>query len=136
MIDSALMREAIGVMAESQQVVPELDGDLGESGEIIVEKIGSGGIIGVGGALTGIAHRIFLSYGRTKAQDYAQAVHEHPSYHSPPSWQGKVINWTKPGTGPKFLERPLRQRQRGMAGRISRLIRAELGLAINAPLGT
>jgi hypothetical protein len=40
---------------------------------------------------------------------YAIAVHETMSPHDPPSWQrmyenGREIQWTTPGTGPKFLE--------------------------------
>lgn len=41
------------------------------------------------------------------AKDYAIAVHEHLSEHSPPSWKKAGqdgINWTRSGTGPKFLE--------------------------------
>lgn len=39
------------------------------------------------------------------AKEYAIAVHEHLSEHSPPSWQkAQNINWTASGTGPKFLE--------------------------------
>lgn len=46
------------------------------------------------------------------AAAYALAVHEHLSEYSPPSWKkaeesGHGINWTQPGTGPKYLERPL-----------------------------
>lgn len=45
-----------------------------------------------------------LSFGT----EYAIAVHEHPSKHSPPTWKGKVINWSQSGTGPKFLENAIK----------------------------
>jgi hypothetical protein len=42
---------------------------------------------------------------------YALAVHEDLSEYSPPSWQkahaeGRGIEWTQAGTGPKYLETP------------------------------
>lgn len=45
--------------------------------------------------------------GGGEPEEYAVAVHEHPSAMSPPSWQGKTITWTYPGTGAKFVERPM-----------------------------
>jgi len=43
------------------------------------------------------------------AAPYALAVHEHLSQHSPLSWRKAVnIKWTTPGTGPKYLETPVR----------------------------
>jgi hypothetical protein len=47
-----------------------------------------------------------ISFGGPSAP-YAVVVHEHPSDISPPSWQGKVINWHPSGTGPKYLEKAL-----------------------------
>ncbi len=45
------------------------------------------------------------------AKAYAVAVHEHLSEFSPPSWRGKEeIHWNVPGTGPKFIENPVRER--------------------------
>lgn len=52
-----------------------------------------------------------LSYGGPSVK-YALAVHEHPSKHSPPSWQGKQITFSPAGHGPKYLERPLLAAQR------------------------
>ena len=51
---------------------------------------------------------VTISFGGT-AIAYALAVHETPSPHDPPSWHimyehGGLIQWTTPGTGPKFLE--------------------------------
>ena len=55
------------------------------------------------------------------AAAYAQAVHEHPSSSSPPSWKGKIIKFRGGRQrGVKYLERPMRFHSIGMAGRIAR----------------
>lgn len=67
------------------------------------------------------------------ASAYALAVHEHPSTHSPPSWQGKSVAdilsvsnrtpWSvDSGRGPKYLERPLRKAVAGMPQRIAQVL--------------
>lgn len=59
---------------------------------------------------------VTLSYGGA-AEAYAIAVHEHLSEHSPPSWRNHPndIHWNAPGTGPKFLERPINDAQSTLA---------------------
>lgn len=47
----------------------------------------------------------------------AIAIHEHPSPHDPPSWQGVNVQFNPAGRGPKFLERPLLESLSGMAER-------------------
>lgn len=69
---------------------------------------------------------VLLSFGGG-AQDYAIAVHEHLSEHSPPSWvaaeeSGYGIHWNAAGTGPKFLEGPLNESRPYMAERIARRV--------------
>ena len=46
------------------------------------------------------------------AAPYAEAVHEHLSEHSPPSWvtaekEGRPVQFSPAGHGPKYLERPM-----------------------------
>lgn len=53
----------------------------------------------------------------------ALPLHEHPSEHSPPTWEGKALTFTKPGTGPKFLELPLMKAVDGMPERIAERIK-------------
>lgn len=70
---------------------------------------------------------VTLSYGSGPSRAYAEAVHEHLSEHSPPSWvaaeeSGRGINWTVPGTGPKYLEKPLNEARSEAAGWIARRI--------------
>lgn len=61
-----------------------------------------------------------MGYGGA-AESYAIAVHEHPSDYSPPSWvtHPNDIDWTTPGTGPKFLEGPINEAEKYLLGRIS-----------------
>lgn len=72
---------------------------------------------------------VMLSFGGA-AMDYALAVHEHLSEHSPPSWiaaeaSGYGIHWNVPGTGPKFLESTLNESRPYIAARVARRIRLE-----------
>jgi hypothetical protein len=66
-----------------------------------------------------------LSFGGA-AQDYAIAVHEHLSEHSPPSWviaeEGYGVQWSVAGTGPKFLESTLDESREYMGARVARRV--------------
>lgn len=53
---------------------------------------------------------------------HALAVHEHPSRHDPPSWEGVQVQFHPSGRGPKFLERPLLDAVQGMAERAGRKV--------------
>ena len=128
-MDAAILVEAQAILKDSQDnYVPVETEELKESGEIIATKLQKGIFIAPRRSLK-LSHRVEVTYGRTGGRDYALAVHEHPSTHSPPTWKGKSasqIKWSKPGTGPKYLERPLRRAQRGMAGRLSVMLSAAL----------
>jgi hypothetical protein len=101
---SALYVEAQEIMTEAKQAAPIDLGTLRASGHVNkpkVSKTGASVQLGFGGA----------------AAAYALAVHEHPSEHSPPSWQSGVrFNQG----GPKYLERPVREAQKGFADRLAR----------------
>lgn len=58
---------------------------------------------------------------------HALAVHEHPSPHDPPSWEGVNVKFNPSGTGPKFLEHPLLESVQGMADRVGSKVRTRLG---------
>lgn len=62
---------------------------------------------------------ITMGYGGAAAA-YALAIHEHPSDHSPPSWQGVDVQFSPAGRGPKYLERPLMEAIPGMDRRIAK----------------
>ncbi len=55
------------------------------------------------------------------ASAYALAVHEHPSRYSPPTWSDNV-NFSPGHTGPKYLETPVREAQKGLGRRVARFM--------------
>lgn len=64
------------------------------------------------------------------AADYAEAVHEHLSEHSPPSWKaaeasGSGVHFTQ--GGPKYLERPFLDHTKDLAQFLADGIRQKLG---------
>lgn len=63
-----------------------------------------------------------IGYGGAAAA-YAVAVHETPSEHDPPSWEGTNVDFKVKGTGRKFLETPLRAALPGMPERIAERIK-------------
>lgn len=71
-----------------------------------------------------------LSYGGAAAA-YATAIHEHPSDATPQSWQGKTLTFTKPGTGHKYLERPLNEEAPKVPERVAEHLRKWLKGQVN-----
>jgi hypothetical protein len=130
--DSFLHGEAESILAESQQLVPRDVGDLARSGR--VEK--PGGRVSAGGVGRGLLPRDArgrfteggwqVVYGRdgSDVEAYVEAVHEHPSEHDPPTWQGKAVHFTT--GGPKFLERPYRKAVSGIFARLAANLRGHL----------
>lgn len=108
-VPAALYYEANVIMTESKKRCPRSPdgGTLRASGHVqdpVVQGKRISVTMGYGGA----------------ASDYAVAVHEHLSEHSPPSWRHKEdIDWTIPGTGPKYLEGPIKEAVPGLKGRIA-----------------
>lgn len=62
-----------------------------------------------------------IGYGGAAAA-YAVAVHETPSEHDPPSWEGVTVNFKGQGQR-KYLETPLRAAMPGMSERIAERIK-------------
>lgn len=94
----ALFRRGEVIMADSKEhYVPTDKAALKNSGHVSLPEIGRTEI------------SVTLSYGAA-ASEYALAVHEHLSEHSPPSWQtaereGRPVQFTT--GGPKYLEKPV-----------------------------
>lgn len=65
---------------------------------------------------------VVIAYGGA-ASAYALAIHEHESGHSPRTWKGVELTFSRPGTGVKYLEIPLRTAQSGLAERLASKIR-------------
>ena len=67
---------------------------------------------------------VTMGYGGAAAP-YAEAIHEHPSGASPPSWRGKTLNFYSGGDRRKYLEKPLMAARSGLGLRLARRIRVE-----------
>jgi len=116
---SAVYMEAQIVLTESKKRCPSATGTLRASG--MVEKP----------VMEGKNIYAEISYGGAASQ-YALAVHEHLSVHSPPAWQqaeafGNGVQWHTPGTGPKFLESVINEGKADMRERPARRIQGTLG---------
>lgn len=99
----ALYAEANQIMRASQQVVPRDTGVLAGSGTVGFPDV------------RGSRITVQLGYGGA-ASAYALYIHEGQE-----SW-----NWNVPGTGPKYLERPVLQAASGMARRLADRIERNL----------
>jgi hypothetical protein len=104
----AVEMEARAVMRTAKRVVPLDGGDLRDSGTVdpLQRK--------------GTDFFVRLSFGDSgPSSSYALTLHEWPSPHDPPNWIGRQVSFSKPGTGPKYLETPLNAAMAGMDSRIA-----------------
>jgi hypothetical protein len=113
-VKKTLYQFANEVMGESLQVVPVLTGALMGTGKV-QEPVEDGPTISV-----------TMGYG-DEAVGYAIYVHEalEGPHEIDPNWNwakaaaaGKPINYTRPGSGPKFLSNPLQAKQDKLPGLI------------------
>lgn len=91
------------IMTDSKQVVPVLTGALMNTGKVFPPIEDSTSIT------------IELGYG-DESVDYAIYVHE--ELQSP---KGNPINWTRPGSGPKYLQNPFDQKSDQLAPRLAKV---------------
>jgi hypothetical protein len=98
-----------GVLQESKKIVPKKLETLKQSGTVDPPKMTSEGA------------SLEISYGGPAAA-YATAIHEHPSGSSPPSWGTKKLKFTTPGTGTKYLEKPLFKKAKTLDREVGALI--------------
>ena len=115
-----LRAEAEAIMTDSKtNYVPVDRGGAGLQGTGHVERVER--------TRDGLSVR--MAYGGPAAR-YAQAIHEHLSEYSPPSWKkaeasGHGVHFRH--GGPKYLERPILKALGGMADRIAVHLRTKLG---------
>lgn len=115
-MEAAITLEAERIVTTAKQDYVPVDlGPLRASGHVEPPK--RAGRLGLGKDI-----EVSMSFGGSSAP-YALAVHEHPSEHSPPTWQGKAIVFSPPGRGPKYLEIPFRLARTGMAARLARSLK-------------
>jgi hypothetical protein len=125
-----LLQEAQTILSDSQQLVPRDVGDLARSGEVKRSggRVSAGverGLLGrtATGQFTGAGYTV--AYGKDgDASAYALAVHETPSKHDPPTWQGKRVQF-KTGQS-KYLELPYRQHAGTVFPRMAAHLRGKL----------
>lgn len=103
------------VITAKNEYSPVLSGKLRDSIQKVKSTVSQGRDIG-GRFTSGSDIEISIIAGGDDIP-YAAAVHETPSVHDPPSWEGKTVNFKTGGS--KFLELPIRQAEKGMAGRIA-----------------
>ena len=119
LFSEVLAEEGQDVLDVAQdRFVPVETEALKDSGELILTPFKGG------------AYFVHVQFGNTsETEAYAVAVHEHPSFaSSPPSWHplGKVINWSKTGTGPKYLEKPIRLARKKMPFRVAMKVQTRM----------
>ena len=100
----ALKRTGETLMAEAIPITPMDTGDLRRSGYVSQPKV-------VGGDVT-----IEVGFGGTAAK-YALRVHE---------WTDPEPNWSEPGTGPKYLERPFNAMRTKLPSHVAASLRKDL----------
>lgn len=103
-LGNALTLAAENLMSEAIPITPFDTGDLRRSGYVSQPKV-------VGGDVT-----IEVGFGGTAAK-YALRVHE---------WTDPEPNWSEPGTGPKYLERPFNAMRSKLPAEISASFRRDL----------
>ena len=89
-------------MTDSKEVVPVLTGALMNTGKVFLPVEDATSIT------------VDLGYG-DESVDYALIVHE--ELQSP---KGNPINWTRPGSGPKYLQNPFDAKSDQLAPRIAK----------------
>lgn len=88
------------VMSESKRVVPVDTGALMSSGQVALPQV------------NGREISVTLGYGN-QSVGYALYVHEN---------MNPNVHWTRPGSGPKYLETPLKAKQGELGPRISQAV--------------
>lgn len=107
--EKALKSEGEVLLREAIRLTPKEDGHLRDSGTVDEPEWKGGKLV------------VTVAFGRSgPSAAYALAHHEHPSQHSPRSWGNKTpLDYTKRGTGVKYLERPFKDRSVGLTQRIA-----------------
>ncbi len=100
-VKAELWQFAQEVMTDSKQVVPVDTGALMSSGQVSTP------------AVSGREISVALGYGN-QSVGYALYVHENMSPN---------VHWTRPGSGPKYLENPLKAKQDQLGPRVAGAVR-------------
>lgn len=122
-LGTSLPREASGALYEVAEAV------MGESLELVPVDLGTlkNSHFVDRPVRSGSETSVTMGYGG-EAAAYAEAVHEHPSSASPASWLRGAVHFQTPGTGPKFLERPVVAAERTFAEDVGTALKSRLGI--------
>lgn len=116
-LSSAALEEAEVIAERSRnEFVPIASGNLASTIKVIKGGL-SQGRDEMGQFTAGSAVEVKIIAG-DETTPQALAIHEHPSPHSPPSWEGVTVQFNPGGRGPKYLEQPLNEAIGGMAERV------------------
>lgn len=116
-LSDAAMNEAQDIARKAEERTPEKAGKLRKTIKVVKGQL-SQGRSELGQFTSGSEIEIVIAAG-DDTTPYALTVHEHPSQHDPPTWEGVQVTFHPEGTGPKFLERPLLDSVDGMANRVA-----------------
>ena len=118
-LSQAALKEAEAIAERSRtEFVPIDKGDLAATIKVISGQV-SQGRNDLGQYTEGSAIEVRVIAG-DETTPQALAIHEHPSPHSPPSWEGVQVKFNH--GGPKYLELPLNESIGGMAERMGNKI--------------
>lgn len=124
-LNDAAESEANEIVMRAKELCPVESGELRDSIAVVKGALSQGRNT-LGQFTEGSAIEVIVTAGNDSLP-YTLAVHEHPSPHDPPSWAGVDVQFHPEGTGPKFLERPLRDAIPGMAQRVGAKVGAKIG---------
>lgn len=116
-LDDAAEEEANDIVARAKELVPIKSSDLHDSIRVVKGNL-SQGRNNLGRFTEGSAIEVIVTAGDDSIP-YTLAIHEHPSPHDPPSWEGVNVKFNPEGRGPKFLERPFLDSVQGMTNRVA-----------------
>ncbi len=117
-LSSAAEDEANAIVLRSQnEFVPEREGRLKNTIKVVKSTLSQGR--DRSGQFTSGADIEIKIIAGDETTPYALTIHEYPSEHNPPSWEGVDVQFNPSGRGPKFLEKPLNESIDGMAERIA-----------------
>jgi uncharacterized protein YodC (DUF2158 family) len=115
-VAQSALDEAKDIRDLAKEYCPEDKGKLTDSIEVVESSSGHGQGRNQLGQFTSDAVITVTVKAGGPDVPHALAVHEYPSQHNPPSWEGTDVHFKK--GGPKFLERAMKDISSGMVQRI------------------
>lgn len=117
---SSTLEMAEIVRDRAKEYCPEDTGALVDSIRVVEKDSGIEQGRNDSGQFTSGAVITFAVIAGNESTPHALAVHEHPSKHSPPSWDGVTVHFRK--GGPKFLERAMKDEAGNAIDKIGRKV--------------